>query len=80
MNLAIRICMSICVMFFTETSLAQSKDSHSGLNLHVVEVVTAEYVKPIYTTGTVLALRTTELVPLVGGYGRGDLGWCRGSR
>ena len=67
MNLAIRSCTSLWILFFTGMSLAQPMDGQSSLNVHIVEVVAAEHVEPIYTTGTVLALRTTELVPLVGG-------------
>ena len=63
----ITMCISAGGILFSGVSLAQLKDGLADLNLHVVEVETAEYVEPIFTTGTVLALRTTELVPLVGG-------------
>ncbi len=67
MNLANGIYVCVVFTLFSGVSSAQAMDGPADLNLHVVEVKTAEYVEPIFTTGTVLALRTTELVPLVGG-------------
>ena len=67
MKLPIKSCLCIGIILLPGLVAAQSNDIAPELNLHLVEVDTAAHVEPIYTTGTVLALRTTELVPLVGG-------------
>ena len=67
MKLPIKSRLCIGIILLPGLVAAQSNDIAPELNLHLVEVDTAAHVEPIYTTGTVLALRTTELVPLVGG-------------